>query len=82
MSTDYRTGALERLGDMLITVDKESDKRLWTDTQPLCDRHKLTAYDAAYLELAMRLRIPIATLDKRLAAAAIAEGVDVIGAVS
>lgn len=38
-------------------------------------RHKLTFYDAAYLELAMRERIALATLDAELAAAARAEGV-------
>jgi predicted nucleic acid-binding protein len=36
--------------------------------------HRLTIYDAAYLELATRLRLPLATLDTRLAAAAAAEG--------
>jgi predicted nucleic acid-binding protein len=34
----------------------------------------LTAYDAAYLELAMRTRIALETLEKKLAAAAAAEG--------
>ena len=40
----------------------------------LARRHALTAYDAAYLELATRRRLPLATLDTRLAAAAAAEG--------
>lgn len=39
----------------------------------LARRHKLTVYDAAYLELAGRLNAPLATLDKKLAAAALAE---------
>ena len=41
----------------------------------LARRHRLTFYDAAYLELAMRLRLPLATLDAALAAAARAEKV-------
>ena len=41
----------------------------------LSRRHRLTFYDAAYLELAMRLRLPLATLDAALAAAARAEKV-------
>jgi predicted nucleic acid-binding protein len=45
----------------------------------LCRRHRLTVYDASYLELALRQRIPLATLDKRLAAAAKSEGVVLIG---
>jgi predicted nucleic acid-binding protein len=36
--------------------------------------HRLTIYDAAYLELAVRRRLPLATLDARLAAAGAAEG--------
>jgi predicted nucleic acid-binding protein len=37
--------------------------------------HGLSAYDAAYLELAMRLAIPLATLDAKLEAAARTAGV-------
>ena len=40
----------------------------------LCERHKLTAYDAAYLELALREGMPLATLDKDLKKAAQAAG--------
>ena len=46
----------------------------------LAQRHNLTFYDAAYLELARRESIPLATLDQALARAAIAEGVPLIGA--
>jgi len=41
--------------------------------------HRLTAYDAAYLELALRLNAPLATLDDALSNAARAEGVVLIG---
>jgi len=41
----------------------------------LARAHKLPAYDAAYLELALRLGLPLATLDEDLAAAAAAVGV-------
>lgn len=37
---------------------------------PLADRLGLSVYDAAYLELAKRLDLPLATLDKKLAVAA------------
>jgi predicted nucleic acid-binding protein len=40
---------------------------------------RLTAYDAAYLELALRLGCPLATLDTALAKAAVAEGVRLVG---
>jgi predicted nucleic acid-binding protein len=42
-------------------------------------RNALSAYDAAYLEVAIRLGLPLATLDDRLAAAADAEGVPRFG---
>jgi predicted nucleic acid-binding protein len=40
-------------------------------------RLNLSAYDACYLELAMRLGLPIATLDERLKSAAAQAGVDI-----
>ena len=45
----------------------------------LARRHRLTVYDAAYLELAVRERLDLATLDENLAEAARREGVAVIG---
>ena len=45
----------------------------------LARRHGLTVYDAAYLELATRENLSLATLDGPLAAAARAEGVPVLG---
>jgi predicted nucleic acid-binding protein len=42
--------------------------------------HRLTVYDAAYLELAAREGVPLATLDSALARAARVEGVEVLGA--
>ena len=41
-------------------------------------RHNLTVYDAAYLELALRLKLPLATLDTRLANAARTEGLTIL----
>ena len=46
----------------------------------LARRHRLTVYDAAYLELARRLGASLATLDRKLAAAARAAGVALVGA--
>ena len=45
----------------------------------LAREHKLTAYDAAYLELAQRENIALATLDEALARAARAAGVALVG---
>jgi predicted nucleic acid-binding protein len=46
----------------------------------LARKRKLTVYDAAYLELAKRQGLPLATLDRALEKAAIAEGVALFGA--
>jgi len=40
--------------------------------------HQLTAYDAAYLDLALDHALPLATLDEKLRAAAVAEGLTVL----
>jgi predicted nucleic acid-binding protein len=48
----------------------------------LARRHRLTVYDAAYLELALREALPMATLDEALASAARAEGVSLVGRAS
>jgi predicted nucleic acid-binding protein len=45
------------------------------DTYPLAQKHKLTSYDATYLEMAIRRVLPLATLDSELAAAAKVEHV-------
>ena len=44
----------------------------------LAARHQLTAYDTAYLDVALRLALPLATLDDDLTKAALAEGVSVL----
>lgn len=51
----------------------------WLTTSRLADRYGLTLYDAAYLELAQRLDLPLATLDTELRAAGSAVGVPLLG---
>jgi predicted nucleic acid-binding protein len=65
---------LRFLRSLPITVDDETHLRAWGDTLDLARTHGLTAYDAAYLELALRRGLPLATLDKKLRAAAKAAG--------
>jgi len=45
-------------------------------------RYDLTSYDAAYLELALRLQLPIVTQDAALTEAARAAGVGVLKAIT
>ena len=63
------------LSRLRITVDEQTGAQAWESAFELAAKHRLTSYDAAYLELAARLRAPLATLDKDLARAARDEGV-------
>lgn len=70
-----RDALLEALLEMDIAIDTETDRHAWAGTVRLAEAHGLTAYDAAYLELAQRRRLPLATLDAALARAARDAGV-------
>lgn len=58
-----------------IALDGETAAHAWNDTLSLARAQNLSAYDAAYLELALRAGLPLATLDAKLKAAAQAVGV-------
>jgi predicted nucleic acid-binding protein len=62
-----------------IAVDEETKAHAFGDTLSLAREHGLSVYDAAYLELAMRRGVPLATLDDKLKAAAEAVGVPLYG---
>jgi predicted nucleic acid-binding protein len=70
-------GFLADLEALTIRIDRtpESDVVL-----AFARRHRLTIYDAAYLELAGRIGAPLATLDRELARAARAASVPLLGA--
>ena len=62
-----------------IEIEAVAPSRAWGRTLDLARGRGLSSYDATYLELAARLRLPLATLDSALAAAARAEGVEARG---
>lgn len=62
-----------------IEVDDDVSGRAFDHLLPLCRAHKLTSYDAAYLDLAVRRRLPLASLDEDLRAAAEELGVSLLG---
>jgi Predicted nucleic acid-binding protein, contains PIN domain len=55
------------------------DRLAWGAISPLDQSRGLTLYDAAYLELAKRSVLPLATLDRDLRAAAKVEGTSLLG---
>ena len=66
---------LDMIRVLPILVDDETHAHALGTTMALAREYALTAYDAAYLELAMRLDLPLATADRALAKAARESGV-------
>jgi predicted nucleic acid-binding protein len=54
---------LDMLTSMRLTVIQETPQRMFKEIVALAREHHLTTYDASYLDLAMRLGLPLATLD-------------------
>ncbi len=74
--TEARSGEfLELLEGVSIEVDVATFTHARSGTLQLARRHKLSAYDASYLELALRRGLPLATLDEDLQKAARKAGV-------
>jgi predicted nucleic acid-binding protein len=76
----YRDASLAELGLMPITVDADTNTYAWSATLRLSERFSLTLYDAAYLELAQRRSLALATLDRDLRAAAPVLNIELLGA--
>ena len=77
--TAAQSGAfINMLNHMEIDVDANTFNYAMSDTLQLSRTYKLSAYDASYLELALRLDIPLATLDEGLKKAAKKAGVKII----
>ncbi|HTW24449.1 MAG TPA: type II toxin-antitoxin system VapC family toxin [Candidatus Baltobacteraceae bacterium] len=67
------------MGKLGIERDDEAPGRAFTNLLPLCRTHRLTCYDAIYLELALRRDLPLATLDDDLRKTAKKLGVRLLG---
>jgi predicted nucleic acid-binding protein len=65
-----RKSALEKLTAMQFTIDEEGTRQAFGITSELAEKHGLTIYDAAYLELASRRSLPLASRDEALKIAA------------
>ncbi|NMG22247.1 type II toxin-antitoxin system VapC family toxin [Brasilonema bromeliae] len=78
MTQQQSQQAIILLQSLFIQVDTATDANALAATITLGRQEGLAAYDAAYLELALRLGLPLATLDTRLAEAATRCGVELI----
>jgi predicted nucleic acid-binding protein len=65
---------LGNLDQLTIALDMEGISGILTDVHRLATAYRLTSYDAAYLELALRRNLPLASLDDDLRKACIAAG--------
>lgn len=74
---DQVDGFLTRLKALPIDAAPQVPSEI-LELPALAQKHSLTNYDAAYLALAMRLRVPLATTDADLRRAAVAAGVEIV----
>jgi predicted nucleic acid-binding protein len=79
ISREQRLRFATRLQQLPIAMDDETTSRAWTTTAELAAEHGLTVYDAVYLELALRRRLPLASLDIELVRAARSTGIETLG---
>ena len=79
VTAGFRDYSLADLADLPIAIEPDTATYAWTTTVRLADRFGLTIYDAAYLELANRRGLPLATLDRELRAAAAVLDVPLLG---
>ena len=68
--------ALEMIEEIPVAIDRDPESRIVIE---LAERHRLSVYDAAYVELALRHQAPLATLDGSMARAAEAQRIPLIG---
>lgn len=78
LNASKRREIARALGDLGVIEQPQPQDVIFGDVLELASAHRLSSYDAAYLELAKRLQLPLATLDKALREAAIEEGVTVL----
>lgn len=71
ITAEFRQAALDDLAILDINTDAQTAAKAWSDTIRLADAYRLTLYDAAYLELAIRRGLKLATLDNELRQAAV-----------
>ena len=69
---------LELVRELPIVTDTATDERALREVLALARKEGLTTYDAAYLELSLRLNVPLATKDVPLVSAAQRLGVEII----
>lgn len=78
LTSAARRDHLDDLTRLPIVIDNETAGHAWHETMEHAVAHRLTLYDAAYLELSLRRQLPLATFDTALRRAAAAAGVGLV----
>lgn len=77
VDAQFRDASLRDLALLPIAIDSDTDAHAWGATLGIATHCGLTLYDAAYLELAQRQRLPLATLDRDLRKGARFMGIEI-----
>lgn len=77
-TTAQRMAFVEELLRLPIEVESSAARAVLDGQAALAERYALTAHDAAYLDLALRRNLPMATQDKAMKAAAGKAGVAIV----
>lgn len=78
ITADKADAFLESLADLPIEIENPALSQMFVSVRALAGQYNLTAYDASYLDLAIRHKLPIAASDKALTKAAQAAGVNLV----
>ena len=78
ITTNIRQEFIAEMHQLPIQIERREALWLWQQVLPMAEKHRLTGYDAAYLELAYREHLPLATLDNDLQRAARQAGVPLL----
>jgi predicted nucleic acid-binding protein len=78
ISTEQAEGFVQALADLPIEFDPTTREGMFGPVRALVRQYQLTAYDASYLDLAIRQSLPIASFDIALLAAAKTAGVGLV----
>ena len=78
MTEDHRHAGLALIGQLRLIIDYETSHVAFSAISDLAVKYSLSAYDAAYLELAQRKSLPLGTRDEPLRAAAKKAGVKLL----
>lgn len=71
-----RPNIINDLRTLRVAYDDQTAERAWNEILPVAERFAISAYDASYLELAARLKLPLITRDRRMAEVATALGLE------